>query len=91
MSQDERERWIELSIETPAEYVEPLTEIFHRHGEGGVAIEQSGGFNPDEGEQPPNEDRVTVKTYVPDDHTLEQPQEQQHYYTLGLDVKKTID
>ena len=61
--------WLELSIETPPEYVEPLTEIFHRYGEGGVAVEQPGGFNPDEGELPPVTDRVTVKTYIPDDHT----------------------
>ena len=42
--------WIELSIETPPEYVEPLSEIFYRYGEGGVAVEQPGGFNPDDGE-----------------------------------------
>ena len=59
--------WIELSIETPPEYVEPLTEIFFRYGEGGVAVEQPGGFNPDEGEEPPTPDRVTVKTYLPRD------------------------
>ena len=61
--------WIELSIETPPEYVEPLTEIFRRYGEGGVAVEQPGGFNPDEGESAPVPDRVTVKAYLPDDHT----------------------
>ena len=61
--------WIELSIETPPEYVEPLAEIFHRYGEGGVAVEQPGGFNPDEGETAPIPERVTVKTYLPDDHT----------------------
>ena len=63
------DEWLELSIETPPEYVEPLTEIFHRYGEGGVAIEQPGGFNPDEGESPPTPDRVVVKTYLPDDPT----------------------
>ena len=63
--------WLELSIETPPEYVEPLTEIFHRYGEGGVAIEQPGGYNPDEGESPPVPDRVVVKTYLPDDPTTD--------------------
>ena len=63
--------WLELSIETPPEYVEPLTEIFHRYGEGGVAVEQPGGFNPDEGESPPVPDRVVVKTYLPDDPTTD--------------------
>ncbi len=63
--------WIELSIEAPPEYVEPLSEIFYRYGEGGVAIEQPGGFNPDEGEAPPVPDRVTVKTYLPRDPTTD--------------------
>ena len=61
--------WIELSIQTPPEYVEPLTEIFRRYGEGGVAVEQPGGFNPDEGETAPVPERLTVKTYLPDDRT----------------------
>ncbi len=61
--------WIELSIEAPPEYVEPLSEIFHRYGEGGVAVERPGGFNPDEGESPPAPDRVTIKTYLPRDRT----------------------
>ena len=65
------DEWLELSIETPPEYVEPLTEIFHRYGEGGVAVEQPGGFNPDEGESPPIPDRVVVKTYLPVDHTTD--------------------
>ena len=65
------DEWLELSIETPPEYVEPLTEIFHRYGEGGVAVEQPGGFNPDEGESPPIPDRVVVKTYLPIDHTTD--------------------
>ena len=63
--------WLELSIETPPEYVEPLVEIFHRYGEGGVAIEQPGGFNPDEDEKPGVPDRVTVKTYLPEDPTTD--------------------
>ncbi len=59
--------WLELSIDTPPEYVEPLSEIFRRYGEGGVAVEQPGGFNPDEGETAPIPDRVTVKAYLPMD------------------------
>jgi ribosomal protein L11 methyltransferase len=57
--------WIELSIEAPPEYVEPLSEIFYRYGEGGVAVEQPGGFNPDEGESPPDSGHVRVVTYLP--------------------------
>ena len=64
--------WVELSIDTPAEFVEPLTQVFTEHGEGGVAIELPAGHNPDEGETAPSPDRVTVTTYIPHDNRLEQ-------------------
>ena len=64
--------WVELSVETPPEFVEPLTQVFTEHGEGGVAIELPGGHNPDEGESAPDPDRVTVRTYIPHDRRLEQ-------------------
>ena len=57
-------KWIELSVSTPPEFVEPLSELFHRYGRGGVAIEQNGGYNPDEGERPPG-GPVRVVTYIP--------------------------
>lgn len=65
------ERWLELSVDAPPEYVEPLSEIFRRFGEGGVAVEQPGGFNPDEGEAPPVPDAVTIKAYLPVDATTQ--------------------
>ena len=58
-------KWLELSVETPQEFVEPLSEIFYRYGHGGVAVEHGGGYNPDEGEGLPSGGRVTVKTYLP--------------------------
>ena len=64
--------WVELSVETPPEFVEPLTQVFTEHGEGGVAIELPAGHNPDEGESAPDPDRVIVRTYVPHDRRLEQ-------------------
>lgn len=64
--------WVELSVETPPEFVEPLTQVFTEHGEGGVAIEIPAGHNPDDGESAPDPDRVTVRTYVPHDRRLEQ-------------------
>lgn len=64
--------WVELSVETPPEFVEPLTQVFTEHGEGGVAIELPAGHNPDDGESAPDPDRVTVRTYVPHDWRLEQ-------------------
>ena len=61
----ESPRWVELSIEAPAEYVEPLSHLFRRYGKGGVVTEEPGGYSPDEGERPPAPDRVTVKTFYP--------------------------
>ncbi len=59
-------RWLELSVRTPQEYVEPLSQVFHRYGQGGVAVEMAGGFNPDEGETGPKDDHwAIVRTYLP--------------------------
>ncbi len=58
-------KWLELSVETPREFVEPLSSIFHRYGSGGVVVEEPGGYNPDEGEGPSPDAPVTLKTYLP--------------------------
>ena len=58
-------KWLELSVSAPPEFVEPLSHIFYRYGHGGVALEQQGGFNPDEGETPSETAWVTLKTYLP--------------------------
>lgn len=57
--------WLELSVRTPPEFVEPLSQIFYRYGHGGVAVSQEGGFNPDEGETPTGEEWAVVTTYLP--------------------------
>ena len=62
-------KWLELSVEAPPEYVEPLTHIFYRYGEGGVAIESPAEFNPDEGETPPVPATVKVVTFIPLDES----------------------
>ena len=58
-------KWLELSVEAPPEYVEPLTHIFYRYGEGGVAIESPAEFNPDEGETPPVPATDNVVPFIP--------------------------
>jgi len=59
-------KWLELSVRTPQEFVEPLSQIFYRHGRQGVAVEIEGGFNPDEGETGPKDDQwAIVRTYLP--------------------------
>ena len=56
--------WLELSVEAPPEFVEPLSQIFLRYGNGGVAVEEEGGYRPDEGELP-GQRRATIRTYMP--------------------------
>ena len=65
-------RWLELSVKTPPEFVEPLSRIFYRYGHGGVAVEEDGGFNLDEGESPPADRWVTLKTYLPLNSTTDE-------------------
>lgn len=64
--------WLELSVVAPGEFSEPIAHLFAKHGEGRVAVEQQGGFNPDEGETgPPADAAVTVRGYLPIDATTE--------------------
>lgn len=60
--------WLELSVEAPPEFVEPLSQIFLRYGNGGVAVEEDSGYSPDEGEVA-GQRRATIRTYVPMDST----------------------
>jgi ribosomal protein L11 methyltransferase len=61
--------WTEISIDAPGEYAETLYALFGRHADGGVAIEKSGGYNPDEGESPDPDAPVTVRGYLSNDAT----------------------
>ncbi len=65
-------KWLELSVRTPPEFVEPLSQIFYRYGHGGVAVEQEGGFNPDEGEMPSGDEWAVVATYLPMNESLDE-------------------
>ncbi len=64
-------KWLELSIRTTPEYVEPISELFRRYGESGVVVEEVGDWDPDEvsGELAPPTS-VTVRTYIPLDATV---------------------
>ena len=64
-------KWLELSVRTPPEFVEPLSQIFYRYGHGGVAVEQEGGYNPDEGESPSGDEWAVVTTYLPMNASME--------------------
>lgn len=61
--------WTEISIKVPGEYAEPVSHLFSKHGEGAAVVEMPGGYNPDEGEAPPVDSPVIVKTYLPEDAT----------------------
>ena len=63
-------KWLELSVRTPPEFVEPLSQIFYRYGHGGVAVEVEGGFNPDEGEALTGDEWAVVTTYLPMNNSL---------------------
>lgn len=58
-------KWLELSVVAPREFVEPLSSLFLKYGHAGVAVEEPGGFTPDEGESPPESGHVRVMTYLP--------------------------
>jgi ribosomal protein L11 methyltransferase len=66
--------WMELSVKTRSEFVEPISELFTIYGDGNNVVEIDGGHNPDEGEMPTIQEWVTVKTYIPKDseHTKKQ-------------------
>ena len=58
-------KWVEFSVRTPSEFVEPLSQIFARYGDGVVAVEPDQGFDPDEGETASSAAWATLRTYVP--------------------------
>jgi len=63
-------KWLELSIRTTPEYVEPLSELFRRYGEGSVVVEEEGDWDPDnDTDDPGPPTSVVVKTYMPVDAT----------------------
>ncbi len=75
--------WVELSVESPPEFVESLSQVFMQYGHGGVAIdEDGGGYSPDEGETPPVADRVIVKTYMPLDSSTDD-----RYHRIDVSVR----
>ena len=55
-------QWVEFSVKTGPEFVEPLSQVFLRYGQRGVVVEESGGHNPDENEALVPGSAVVVKT-----------------------------
>ena len=65
-------RWLELCVDVPPEFVEPISHIFYRYGYGGVSIESPADFNPDEGEKAPVPETLSVRTYIPKDASTDE-------------------
>lgn len=69
-------KWVEFSVDTPPEFVEPLSYVFYCYGLGGVATEELAEYSPDEGENPPSTNLVTVRTYIPFDERVQKCRDQ---------------
>lgn len=67
--------WLEMSLQCPAEYVEPLSVVFQQYSEGALAIEQMGGHNPDEDKEEPSHPNAILRCYLPIDNTTEDRKE----------------
>jgi len=56
---------MELKAEVEPELVEPVVDLFQRYGKQSPVVEEMGGFNPDEGELPPEHAPVIVRVFLP--------------------------
>ena len=65
-------KWLELCVDVPPEFVEPISHIFYKYGYGGVSIESPAEFNPDEGEVAPVPETFSVRTYIPKDDSTDE-------------------
>jgi len=65
-------KWLELCVDVPPEFVEPISHIFYKYGYGGVSIESPADFNPDEGEVAPVPETFSVRTYIPKDDSTDE-------------------
>ena len=75
--------WIEFKVKVPFEYVEPVAELFKKYGKEGLVIEHEGGWNPDEGESPPESPSAILRTYIPQTPAFKTNQEMLH---IGLQL-----
>lgn len=72
MSERDQDRWLELSVNLPAEYAEPVTHLFSRYGDGRVFVAQTGEWDADDTESVSNtSDTVNVFCYLKIDETID--------------------
>ena len=66
------DRWLEISVELPAEFAEPVTHLFSRYGDGRVFVSQTGDWDADDVDSEyKSNDNVTVYCYLKIDDTVE--------------------
>lgn len=71
-----RAKWIELSVETTPEFVEPVSELFRRYGDREVIVQEEGDWDPDNDydvDKIPH--TVVVMTCIPLDATADSRRE----------------
>ncbi|MBR91588.1 MAG: hypothetical protein CL903_02185 [Dehalococcoidia bacterium] len=64
-------QWLEISINTPSEFVEPFTQILIKNIGENFSVERDVDYNPDEGEIIDPNSWVRIKAWMPADDTLE--------------------
>ena len=65
------DRWLEISVELPSEFAEPVTHLFSRYSDERVFVSQSGDWDADEvGPDYTPTDDVTVSCYLIIDDTV---------------------
>jgi ribosomal protein L11 methyltransferase len=68
--------WIEFSIQVDRESAEAVTEIFHRFGQGGVAIEEVTVMGYGKEPEIQSDQPVIVKVYLPEDENISEKRQQ---------------
>ena len=56
---------MELKVEVEPELVEPIVDLFQRYGKQSPVVEETGGFNPDDDESPPEDVPIIVRVFLP--------------------------
>ena len=67
-------KWLQLSVRTTPEFVEPVSELLRRYGERDVIVQEEGDWDPDNTEMAPPTS-VVVMTCLPMDSTTSRKRE----------------
>lgn len=79
--------WLEIAVELPSEYAEPVTHLFSKHGDGRVFVQQIGDWDIDDPENFTASDSVTVFGYLVKDDTLD---DRKSVIEVGLNLMRSL-